>query len=54
MPSSTRQRLTEATVRRFYRDGFRNVGLEQVLATGASGERETGHPQPDRVSGAGP
>jgi AcrR family transcriptional regulator len=32
MPSSTRQRLTEAAVRRFYRDGFRNVGLDQVLA----------------------
>jgi AcrR family transcriptional regulator len=32
MPSATRQRLTEAAVRRFYRDGFRNVGLEQVLA----------------------
>jgi AcrR family transcriptional regulator len=32
MPSDTRQRLTEAAVRRFYRDGFRNVGLEQVLA----------------------
>jgi AcrR family transcriptional regulator len=32
MRSSTRQRLTEAAVRRFYRDGFRNVGLEQVLA----------------------
>src|SRR5262249_34299032 len=31
MPSPTRQRLTEAAVRRFYRDGFRNVGLEQVL-----------------------
>ena len=31
MPS-TRQRLTEAAVRRFYRDGFRNVGLDQVLA----------------------
>ena len=30
--SSTRQRLTEAAVRRFYRDGFRNVGLDQVLA----------------------
>lgn len=28
----TRQRLTEAAVRRFYRDGFRNVGLDQVLA----------------------
>jgi AcrR family transcriptional regulator len=32
MASATRQRLTEAAVRRFYRDGFRNVGLEQVLA----------------------
>jgi AcrR family transcriptional regulator len=32
MPSSTRERLTEAAVRRFYRDGFRNVALEQVLA----------------------
>jgi AcrR family transcriptional regulator len=32
MPSRTRQRLTEAAVRRFYRDGFRNVGLDQVLA----------------------
>src|SRR5262245_27581082 len=32
MPSPTRQRLTEAAVRRFYRDGFRNVGLDQVLA----------------------
>lgn len=31
MPS-TRQRLTESAVRRFYRDGFRNVGLDQVLA----------------------
>ena len=32
MPSTTRQRLTEAAARRFYRDGFRNVGLDQVLA----------------------
>jgi AcrR family transcriptional regulator len=32
MPSSTRQRLTEAAVKRFYRDGFRNVGLDQVIA----------------------
>jgi AcrR family transcriptional regulator len=32
MPSTTRERLTEAAVRRFYRDGFRNVGLDQVLA----------------------
>ena len=31
MPSSTRQRLIESAVRRFYRDGFRNVGLDQVL-----------------------
>jgi AcrR family transcriptional regulator len=31
MPSETRRRLTEAAVRRFYRDGFRNVGLDQVL-----------------------
>jgi AcrR family transcriptional regulator len=31
MPT-TRQRLTEAALRRFYRDGFRNVGLDQVLA----------------------
>lgn len=30
--SSTRERLAEAAVRRFYRDGFRNVGLDQVLA----------------------
>jgi AcrR family transcriptional regulator len=27
---STRQRLIEAAIRRFYRDGFRNVGIEQV------------------------
>jgi AcrR family transcriptional regulator len=32
MPSATRQRLTDAAIRRFYRDGFRNVGLDQVLA----------------------
>jgi AcrR family transcriptional regulator len=32
MQSPTRQRLTEAAVRRFYRDGFRQVGLDQVLA----------------------
>jgi AcrR family transcriptional regulator len=31
MPT-TRERLTEAAARRFYRDGFRNVGLDQVLA----------------------
>lgn len=32
MQSPTRRRLTEAATRRFYRDGFRNVGLDQVLA----------------------
>ena len=32
MPSQTRERLTEAAAKRFYRDGFRNVGLDQVLA----------------------
>jgi AcrR family transcriptional regulator len=32
MPSSTRQRLVEAATSRFYRDGFRNVGLDQILA----------------------
>src|SRR5215510_5446890 len=32
MPSDTRRRLTEAAAQRFYRDGFRNVGLEQVIA----------------------
>jgi AcrR family transcriptional regulator len=28
---TTRQRLIEAAVRRFYRDGFRNVGIDQVF-----------------------
>jgi AcrR family transcriptional regulator len=28
----TRQRLVDSAIRRFYRDGFRNVGLDQVLA----------------------
>lgn len=32
MPSTTRERLTQAAVKRFYRDGFRNVGLDQVIA----------------------
>ena len=32
MPVDTRQRLIEAAVCRFYRDGFRNVGLDQILA----------------------
>jgi len=31
MKSPTRQRLVEAAVRRFYRDGFRNVGIDQIL-----------------------
>jgi AcrR family transcriptional regulator len=31
MRTPTRQRLIEAAVRRFYRDGFRNVGIDQVL-----------------------
>ena len=31
MPSQTRQRLIEASVKRFYRDGFRNVGIDQIL-----------------------
>jgi AcrR family transcriptional regulator len=29
---STRQRLIAAAVRRFYRDGFRNVGIDQVYS----------------------
>jgi AcrR family transcriptional regulator len=32
MPSDTRQRLIESATRRFYRDGFRNVGIDQLLA----------------------
>ena len=32
MTTPTRQRLVEAAVRRFYRDGFRNVGIDQILA----------------------
>ncbi|OAI46685.1 hypothetical protein AYO44_10940 [Planctomycetaceae bacterium SCGC AG-212-F19] len=32
MSLPTRQRLIDAAVRRFYRDGFRNVGVDQVLA----------------------
>src|SRR3954469_12895322 len=27
----TRQRLIDAGVQRFYRDGFRNVGIDQIL-----------------------
>ncbi len=32
MPTATRQRLIDAAVKRFYRDGFRNVGIDQILA----------------------
>lgn len=32
MKTPTRQRLIEASVRRFYRDGFRSVGIDQILA----------------------
>ncbi|MBS0263325.1 MAG: TetR/AcrR family transcriptional regulator [Planctomycetes bacterium] len=32
MPTATRQRLIEAAIKRFYRDGFRNVGIDQILA----------------------
>jgi AcrR family transcriptional regulator len=32
MPTETRQKLVEAATRRFYRDGFRNVGIDQILA----------------------
>ncbi len=32
MPSTTRQRLIDASVKRFYRDGFRNVGIDQILS----------------------
>ena len=31
MKTPTRQRLVEAAVRRFYRDGFRMVGIDQIL-----------------------
>lgn len=31
MASDTRHRLKETALRRFYRDGFRNVGLDQIL-----------------------
>ena len=32
MPTDTRQRLVEAAKNRFYRDGFRNVGIDAILA----------------------
>jgi AcrR family transcriptional regulator len=31
MSTPTRQRLIDAAIRRFYRDGFRNVGVDQIL-----------------------
>src|SRR5690349_7741054 len=31
MATATRQRLIEAAIKRFYRDGFRIVGIDQVL-----------------------
>ena len=30
--TSTREKLTASAIRRFYRDGFRSVGLDQILA----------------------
>lgn len=32
MTVPTRQRLIEASIRRFYRDGFRSVGIDQILS----------------------
>jgi AcrR family transcriptional regulator len=32
MASNTRQRLIETSTARFYRDGFRNAGLDQILS----------------------
>jgi AcrR family transcriptional regulator len=32
MNSPTRQRLVQAAIRRFYRDGFRSVGIDQIIA----------------------
>ena len=32
MPSPTRQKIIDAAKKRFYRDGFRNVGIDQILA----------------------
>jgi AcrR family transcriptional regulator len=31
MPSDTRQRLLETALWRFYRDGFNNVGIDQII-----------------------
>ena len=38
----TRQRLIDAAGRRFYRDGFRNVGIDQIL-TDVIAERRQKH-----------
>ena len=32
MPTATRQKLVDAAAKRFYRDGFRNVGIDQILS----------------------
>ena len=32
MPTATRQKLIDAAAKRFYRDGFRNVGIDQILS----------------------
>jgi AcrR family transcriptional regulator len=32
MKVPTRERLVESAIRRFYRDGFRNVGIDQILS----------------------
>jgi AcrR family transcriptional regulator len=32
LASDTRQRLIDTATKRFYRDGFRNVGLDQILS----------------------
>ena len=32
MPANTRQRLVDAATNRFYRDGFRNVAVDQVIS----------------------
>lgn len=32
MPTTTRQKLVAAATTRFYRDGFRNVGIDQILS----------------------
>jgi AcrR family transcriptional regulator len=32
MPTATRQKLIDAAKKRFFRDGFRNVGIDQILS----------------------